>query len=220
MPQDPHDQNQENRETEPLGINSESVVDEPFLADSSFDDVLITQVSDDEIPESRVTKRRGNLSAVPRDAKSTPPTIDEWSKFFSGVVLRVATDWYLGFAFRGIDEDELSEREIERVALTEDERKLISVPFAELANKTKFMRRHGRVIVSSGDAINSLVVMGAWMSRVSRIASKHSKTRKVADLNGHSGQSTPQASSTNGTTGTTGGRFPEWYSGPVYPGSS
>src|SRR5215469_15246945 len=33
------------------------------------------------------------------------PTIDEWMDFFSRVVIRVATDFAIEMAFRGVDED-------------------------------------------------------------------------------------------------------------------
>lgn len=160
----------------------------------------------------------------PRDAKAGPPSLDEWTKFFSRIALRLACDWYLSFAFRGIDEDLLTDREIERLAMTDDERKRIAVPFAELSHKSKFMRKHGRMIVSSGDAFDAAITFGAWMSRVNRIANRYRK-RDIrvngATANGSSGPSSPQAGA-NGysTVGTHGGRFPDGFNGRVYgPGS-
>ena len=156
---------------------------------------------------------------TPRDAKAGPPTLDEWQNFFSRVVLRLVTEWYLSYAFRGVDEDTLTDKELDRLAMTDDERQLISVPIAELSHKSKIMRKHGRMIVASGDALNSLVVMAAWASRVNRIAAKHRpkqpKARTV--INGSSGQS--EESPASPQAGANGGRIPEWFSGPIFPGS-
>lgn len=177
----------------------------------------------DDKPATRTRARQADDS--PRNASSRPPSLDEWVKFFNNVVLKSAASWYIDYAFRGIDEDMLSEREVDRIALSDDERKMIAVPFAELSNKSKIMRKHGRVIVSSGDAIQATIVLGAWARRVNRIAAKYRKQPvKVNDMrvngsnhNGSSGQGSPQA--TQQATGTNGGFFPPWYSGPVYPGS-
>lgn len=164
------------------------------------------------------SEKATSTARVPRDAKAGPPTLDEWQNFFSRVVLRLVVEWYISYAFRGIDEDVLTERELDRLAMTDDERQLISVPIAELSHKSKIMRKHGRMIVASGDAINSLVVLAAWASRVNRIAAKHRpKVRKGTVINnGSSGQSTGEAASPQ--AGANGGRIPEWFSGPIFPG--
>lgn len=204
---------------------------------SSGDDIADAEIVGDEredtpVPRSGVSSRsRIKQSGVrdskgkdtPRDATTKPPSLDEWSSFFSKIVLRLATDWYLAYAFHGVDEDMLSEREVERLALTDDERKTIAVPFAELSNKSKFMRKHGRMIVSSGDAFNAFVVMGAWVSRVNRIASKYkprNTTVKVNGVayNGSSGQGTEESESPF-PTGAHGGHFPPGWSGGVVRGS-
>lgn len=164
-------------------------------------------------------EKTATTSRAPRDAKAGPPSLDEWQNFFSRVVLRLVTEWYINYAFRGIDEDTLSDKELDRLAMTDDERQMIAVPFAELSHKSKLMRKYGRTIVASGDAINSLVVLAAWASRVNRIASKHrpkvQKSRTV--INGSSGQSTPTTEGPSG--GANGGRIPEWFQGPIFPGS-
>ena len=134
-------------------------------------------------------------SEAPREASSKPPSLDEWTSFFGKVVLKVTCDWYLSFAFRGIDEDMLSDRELDRLAMTDDERQVIAVPLAELSSKSKFMRKHGRSIVATGDALKAMVAIGAWMSRVNRIAAKYrpkNATIRVNGMNanGNSGQGT------------------------------
>jgi hypothetical protein len=155
----------------------------------------------------------------PRDAKAGPPSLDEWQNFFSRVVLRLVTEWYVNYAFRGIDEDTLSDKELDRLAMSDDERQMIAVPFAELSHKSKLMRRYGRTIVASGDAVNSLVVLAAWASRVNRIASKHRPRVRTVINNGSSGQSTTEATSPT-TSGANGGRIPDGFYGPIFPTGS
>jgi hypothetical protein len=171
---------------------------------------------------SRVKKTPEDEKEEPRDPSARPPSLDEWMGFFSRIVLKTSCDWYLSYAFRGVDEDLLTEREIERLSMTADERKTIATPLAELSNKSKFMRKHGRTIVASGDAFNAMVIIGAWMARVNRIAArykpKNAKGRVV--YNGSSGPgTTPENDSgIQFTTGTSNGRIPNGF--PVYgPGT-
>lgn len=160
-----------------------------------------------------------------RDPKAGPPSLDEWANFFGKIVLRVACQWYVSYAFRGIDEDAISERDVERLVMTDDERRLIATPLAELSHKSKFMRKHGRMIVASGDAFNAMVVLGAYMSRVNRIAAKYKPKNPTirVNMNGrnneHSGQDEAEGSGAAYPEGTSGGRIPNGY--PVWnPGSS
>lgn len=184
-----------------------------------------TALSDSPRRLSRLHRDNNSSGSRARDASNKPPSLDEWQNFFGKVVLKVACDWYLSFAFRGIDEDMLSEREIERLAMTDDERRLISTPIAELSNKSKFMRKHGRTIVATGDSFQALIVIGAWMSRVNRIAAKYKpRNPRVrvnmngASHNGSSGQSTPEADGTAYASGAQNGRVPGGY--PIYrPGT-
>jgi hypothetical protein len=217
-----------------------SVIDSPFqtfkpvdnepLPDGDFIDSTLTAmpVTDDEPPADRTpatTKSRSRSRSKtppdsgPREAKAGPPSLDEWTRFFSNVVLRVGTEYYIQLAFRSVDEDALTEREVERLAMTDEEKTLIAVPFAELSNKSKFMRRHGRMIVASGDAFNAAVVLGVWASRVNRIAAKYRprqpKIQKVT-LNGSAGPGTEYPTQ----EGANGGRIPYGYSGPIFPSGS
>lgn len=143
----------------------------------------------------------------PRDAKAGIPTLDEWMDFWSRIVLRVAVDWYIDWAFRGVDETILTDREIERVQMTEAERQRIAVPIAEISHKSKVMRKHGRAIVASGGVFDAIVALGTWTSRVNRIARKY-KPRvvqgRVANERTRSGQ---QASDGAGFSGANGGRI-------------
>lgn len=156
-------------------------------------------------------KRRGRPRSEPveeREPKTGPPDIHEWMDFFSKVLLRVICDWYIQWAFSGIDEELLSEREIERIQLSDDERKRIARPFAELSYKSKFMRKHGRMIVASGGAFDALVTLGAWTARVNRIARKYKtpNRKQSRSHSGSAGQSEPQPS--NGFDGANGGHIP------------
>jgi hypothetical protein len=106
-------------------------------------------------------------------AKSAPPNLDEWMDFVSRVLIRAATDFYIDAAFRDIDEEWLSEREVERIKLSETERDRIARPLAELANKAKFTRKHGRSIIALSGSVDSVIQLGMWFSRVNRIAAKY-----------------------------------------------
>lgn len=143
-----------------------------------------------------------------REAKPGIPSIDEWMDFFSRIVLRVACDWYIDWAFRGVDENRLTDREIDRLQMSDEERKRIATPFAELSHKSKFMRKHGRSIVASGGVFDAIIALGTWTNRVNRIARRYSSTTihgKVAP-NERSGQGkAPEAPS--GYAGANGGRI-------------
>lgn len=175
---------------------------------------------------ARTTRTRGNTDDTgPREAKSGPPSLDEWQRFFSRVLLKVITETYINWVFRGIDEDTISERDIERLMMTDDERKYIAVPLAEVSNKSKFMRKHGRMIVASGDAFNAFVVMTAWANRVNRIAAKYKpQSAKISEMRIRSernGSPTPSGNEAQpNLNGTLGGRFPEGFNGTVYNGGS
>jgi hypothetical protein len=174
-------------------------------------------------PAQRARKERTkDQPRAPREAKTGPPSLDEWTGFFSRVVLRVVTEYYISYAFRGIDEELLTEREVERLAMSDDERQLIAVPFAEISNKSKFMRKHGRMIVASGDAFNALVVLGMWASRVNRIAAKYRPRQpksqvRVNGMSASNGSSGPGEAEATGQEGSAGGYIPPGF--PVFPGA-
>lgn len=105
--------------------------------------------------------------------KTSPPNGDEWLDFFSRIVLRIGTDLYVDFAFRGIDENAVSDKDIERIKIRKEERDSIARPFAEFATKNKTMRKHGRQVIALTDSIESLMSLGIWMRRVNRIAKRY-----------------------------------------------
>lgn len=155
---------------------------------------------DEAIPNraSVVDINAGRNQRASSEPKSGPPKLDEWQDFLSRVVLGLATDAYIDWAFRGIDEDVLTEREIARLQLREDERDRIAKPFAELANKLKFTRKHGRTIIAASGSAESAWYMAMWFGRVNRIARKHRPPQGKV-VHERTGQSTP--SENNGTSG-------------------
>lgn len=123
-----------------------------------------------------IKSRRIRAGYIPPDpnASTDPskgiPSLDEWMDFFSRVLIRLATDFYIDFAFRGVDENLLTDREIQSIKLGAEERDRIAKPFAEFANKNKFTRRHGREILATAGSIDAILQLGIWFSRVTRIA--------------------------------------------------
>lgn len=131
--------------------------------------------ADGERRKPHAKLRGDNRAELDRAAKTGIPSIDEWMDFFSRVLIKVATDYYIELAFRGIDEEMLTDREIARVKMANEERDRIARPFAELAYKTKFTRKHGRSIIAAAGSIDALVQIGMWYSRVGRIARKYQR---------------------------------------------
>jgi hypothetical protein len=150
----------------------DDIVDPSYVASASTGLPLFDETGDFIDDESRL-KQKPLPTPPPRDASKGIPALDEWVDFFARIFLRVVCDWYISFAFRGIDEDALTDREIDRLQLSDEERKRIAVPLSELSYKSKLMRKHGRTIIASGGAFDALITLGTWASRVNRIASRH-----------------------------------------------
>jgi hypothetical protein len=148
--------------------------------------------------EGRRLRQRPLPTPSPRDANKNIPSIDEWMDFFSRIFLRVVCDWYISFAFRGIDEELLTDREVDRLQLTDEERKRIAVPLSELSHKSKVMRRYGRTIVASGGAFDALITLGTWASRVNRVASKYRKRTVTGKVDYERTGPDAQAAGSNG----------------------
>jgi hypothetical protein len=168
--------------------------DDPFystpIGGTPIGDVVEAEIVGESSPRSRkLTSDRPE--PLDRDALGGIPKIDEWMHFFSKVIIRLATDFYIDHAFRDIDEDELSDREIDRIHLDDVERDRMARPFAEYSNKSKFMRKHGRMIIASADSVDSVIQMGMWFSRVNRIAARHRGTRPVRSRRGRKNQAPP-----------------------------
>ncbi len=193
---------------------------EPENAGSVIDaaaavEVKVEKTKEDEpLNKGFGSRRRKNAN----EPKAGPPNLDEWMDFFSRIVIRFLTEWYVDMVFRGIDEDIVSDADAEKLLLTQEERDSIARPFAEYANKNPFMRKHGRQIVAFADSFESVVMLGRWYLRVNRIARKYRPKKQDVPArvhvhgsnNGNNGQS---------ATGTTGGRIPDGY-GVYNPGGS
>lgn len=157
---------------DPLDTVSEDEEANPF--DAPIGEPLFAEYPEtgDTVEDSRL-RQKPQEPPPAREAKPGIPSLDEWMDFFSRIVIRVACDWYIEWAFRGVDENRLTDREIQRVQLSDEERQRIAVPFAELSHKSKFMRKHGRTIVASGGLFDAIIALGTWTSRVNRIARKY-----------------------------------------------
>lgn len=175
----------------------------------------VTKTDDDEPLNKGFGRRRRKNASEP---KSTPPNVDEWMDFFSRIVIRFLTEWYVDMLFRDIDDDKVSDTDAAKLLLTEEERDTIARPFAEYANKNPFMRKHGRQIVAFADSFESMVMLGRWYMRVNRLARKYRPKKQDVPArvhingsnNGHNGQSAPSAAS---------GTYPEGF--PIFnPGGS
>lgn len=193
---------------DPIVTDLDEESDSPSEEFPEFDAPLAAPLFDetgDFIDDSRL-KQKAEEPPPPREAKAGIPTLDEWMDFWSRIVLRVACDWYIEWAFRGVDESVLSDREIQRVQMTDAERQRIAVPIAELSHKSKLMRKHGRAIVASGGVFDAIVALGTWTSRVNRIARKYKpKVVRGTVVNDRSRQD-QSATSASGYAGANGGR--------------
>lgn len=141
----------------------------------SADEVVDAEIVDDpnEKPQPSLKGDRGAI--VDRPAKGGIPDVNEWMSFWSGTAIRLLTDFYIELAFSGVDEDIISPGDYQRIKLKIDERNRIARPFAEFSHKSKFMRKHGRSIIASGESIDAILMLGMWFARVNRIAWKYKR---------------------------------------------
>lgn len=202
MGNDPQDTDSDAQEGYPNGFAPDELPDFGVpIGTPLFDDTE----TGDGIPDSRL-HQKAEEPPEPRDAKPGIPSLDEWMDFFSRIVLRVACDWYIDWAFRGVDENSLTNRDIDRLQMTDAERQRIAVPFAELSHKSKLMRKHGRTIIASGGVMDAIIAIGTWTSRVNRIARRHKPVNGTVINSERTRQGEPQANG-NAGQGANGGRF-------------
>jgi hypothetical protein len=138
-----------------------------------------------------------------------PPTADEWTDFLGLTVFRLLTEGYLQlFLWRYVDESDLSPREREMIHLSKEELCDMAAPLGTVASKNKLARKHGRTIIASAEAYESMIDMFFWMKRVGKIARKYRKQQftaspdDVVEGNIYNG-SVPATDGTPGSTGTT-----------------
>jgi hypothetical protein len=191
--------------TDQIAEPDQGIPDQMSLADQELmqavDSLQVLEIPPAESPVT-VSEDIGERPDKGDISKSGPPKLDEWQDFFGRILIKVATDLYMDVMLRGIDESELSPSELAQLALTSQDRRTIAKPFAELAHKSKFARKHGREIISSADAVESAMILAKWGRRVSRIGAKHrpAKTPK----NQHRHQERMGRTSSNGDFGSGG----------------
>jgi hypothetical protein len=106
--------------------------------------------------------------------KIRPPDFSEWHDYLGDFALKWAWRGYVAFAFRGIDRYELlSPSDNEALELDPEELADIAKPIAHLADRSKFGKRYGRVIIDSSDGVAAMIQLGMAAGRVNRIARKY-----------------------------------------------
>jgi hypothetical protein len=158
--------------------------------------INVGEIVDAEIvgePDERLS--RDDEKPTKDTPKSGPPTLDEWMDFFSRVVFRTLCDFYVDFVFRGVDEDDIAPKDLEKLKMTKAERREISVPLASFANKSKLARKHGRSVIAFADSLDALVMLGMWVARVNKVAARYQPLRQVRPKKGRNSerQSPPTA---------------------------
>lgn len=118
------------------------------------------------------------------EAKSGPPSLDEWQDFIGRFVIRGMTEGYLSLVLSDV-EDELTPRERAMISLTQDDLREMAAPIASLAHKSKFARRKGRAVIAAADSMESVIAMVLWMRRVNKIAKKYRKPKNSTPVQGY-----------------------------------
>lgn len=150
--------------------------DMPWAGNEPRETVINPDVKVGKAP--RTLKAGAQAASTTMPPKTGIPTVDEWYDFFSRVLLRACTDWLIDWTFRGIDENLLSDREVNSIKLTDEERGRIAKPLSEMAYKNRFLRRHGREIIATAGSIDAMLQLGLWYSRINRIALKYRRLAK------------------------------------------
>jgi len=173
-PQNPQSSGTRDDTSSDAEFTAEQIPDSPndFTWFDTPGDIVDGEIVDENTVKSRL-KSSDDATDEAVKASAGPPKLDEWMDFFGRVLIRGATDFYIHLAFDGIDEELLTPREVERIKLSKVERERIAKPFAELANKSKLTRKHGRKIIALTGSIDSVIQLGMWISRVNRIAAKY-----------------------------------------------
>lgn len=146
-----------------------------------IDAILIEDTS--EIPEPPTRRGTSTRNKRGETTATGAPTAHEWAEFLSRVVLRFGCDAYISLAFRGIEEDDVSERDLERLRLDNEERERIVEPLATLLSKSRFSKKRGRTIIAFGGSWESIVTLGMWCSRVNRISRRYRRERRDNSVN-------------------------------------
>lgn len=121
-------------------------------------------------PTGRVEKPERSGKVDRSQARSGPPSVDEWQDFIGRIVLKTLLEGYVTLMLRDCD---LSPREEAYIALSKEELKELAAPFAGFANKNKVLRKHGRSIVAAADSYEAFVALAIWLRRVNKVARNH-----------------------------------------------
>jgi hypothetical protein len=162
-------------------IADESVTAHPGEAmDAAIgaDDTSRPSGDSDLIPPERRERKK------PTTPVAGPPSLSDWQDFFSRIIIRFLCEWYVDYAFRGVDDSIVTDADLAKITLSKEDREIIARPFSEYANKNPWARKHGREIVALADSIESLVILGTWVSRVNRVSRKYKPKHQRQPRNG------------------------------------
>lgn len=115
----------------------------------------------------------------PAPPKVKPPDFREWHDFGANFVFKWLCRGYVGWVFQGIDRERVLNA-AELKALDPDPEMLSAAtkPLAHMADRSKFMTKHGRAIIDSADGIEALIAVGMYANTVRRIAKSHAADRQ------------------------------------------
>lgn len=116
---------------------------------------------------------RARIEAAKAVITNKPPDFAEWTEFIGTVVLRWAARGISAVILRGIDRDTIDPADLDEIDLDEEQLTALAKPFAHVADRSKFLTKHGRAIIDSKDAIEAAVILFMWMGRVNRVAKKY-----------------------------------------------
>lgn len=130
--------------------------------------------------------RRVAIPAPPKDEedkppappKIRPPDFREWHDFGANFIFKWLCRAYVGYVFRGIDRERiLNAAELKALEPDADMLSSATKPFAHMADRSKFMKKHGRAIIDSADGIEALIAVGMYANTIRRIARSHEDQR-------------------------------------------
>lgn len=116
------------------------------------------------------------------EAKSGPPSLNEWQDFFGRFVIKLLVDGYLSLVLRDLI-DELTPAEAKQIQLSKEDMQDLASPLASMSNKSRFMKKHGRGIIALADSYESVLTLLMWMRRVNRISKRHRKMKQPQTMN-------------------------------------
>jgi hypothetical protein len=114
----------------------------------------------------------------PAPPKIKPPDFSEWHDFGANFAFKWLCRGYVGYVFRGIDKERvLNSAELRALEPNEEMLSSATKPFAHMADRSKFMKKHGRAIIDSADGLEALIAVGMYANTVRRIARIHENDR-------------------------------------------